>query len=325
MKLIVLLFLLPGLVLAERISTYNASEEYDRYEHLQKKEFNKTEEKIYKKWKELTTSSEKVFVNYYNHNNIRLIVDYETGIVRVESLGNSKSELKDILTKAIDDEGRIDSVLSTDLLSTDKISKADLINRLMEKANLEEDELKNTRIKLSFNMLSDQIKIRARCFLQMINKWSAKNTLEPELVMAIIRHESAFNPRAESPIPAYGLMQIVPKYAGRDVMITISEVDYTPTRTELFDPETNIAFGTSYIYLLKRKFSYFTQNPEDLQSLVIAGYNWGPQRILNAIKDKRINFKKSNVHEQIMKIAPVETKNYLRAVTETKKDFQQKG
>ena len=169
MKLIVLLFLLPGLVLAEQLSTYNASEEYDRYEHLQKKEFNKTEEKIYQKWKELTTSSGKVFVNYYNQNNIRLIVDYETGIVRVESLGNSKSELKDILTKAIDDEGRIDSVLSTDLLSKDKISKTELINRLMKKANLEEDELKNTKINLSFNMLSDQMKIRARRFLQMIN------------------------------------------------------------------------------------------------------------------------------------------------------------
>jgi membrane-bound lytic murein transglycosylase C len=325
MKFLILLSLFSNLVHADDMNTYNATEEYDRYEHLQKREFNKIEKEINKKWKELTTSSEKIYVNYYNQNNTRLLIDYENGVVKIESMSNSKSEIREILTGIIDEKGKFNSILSTDELTVDKISKADLINGLMEKVNSDESDLKEIKTQLSFNMLSDQLKIRAKKYLGIVKKWSKKNNLEPELVMSIIRHESAFNPRAESSIPAYGLMQIVPKYAGRDVMITIGGVDYTPTKSELFHPETNVSFGTSYIYLLKNKFSYFTQNSADLQSLVIAGYNWGPQRILNAIKDKRINFKNPNVYGQVMKIAPVETRNYLRAVTETRKDFQQKG
>lgn len=323
MKLTIILFLLINHSYADAINSFDKSQEYERHENIQKREFNKVELNINKLWKEVVTSSGKVFVSYYNNQNSRLMVDYEKGFVKIETLGKSKTELRNILTEIIDDESRTDSVLSIDELTLSKSTKADLINSLMEKVRIDESDLGNIKTKLSFNMLSEQLQIRANKYFKIIKKWASINKIDPELIMAITRHESAFNPRAQSPIPAYGLMQIVPKYAGRDVMITIGGVDYTPTQSELFDPETNVSFGTSYIYLLKNKFSYFTKDSKDLQSLVIAGYNWGPQRILDAIKTKRIDFKKPNVHEQIMKIAPLETKNYLKAVTETTRVFKQ--
>lgn len=292
-------------------------------------QYSQTEKNIYTKWNELVTSSRKTLVTYYEDNNIRLIIDYEKGIVNLESIGKSKSDLKSVLNKVIDENGSIHSLLSLEELTTEKLSKSEIINRLMEKLSSDkisdETDLTNTKTKLSFSMLSDQLKIRAKRYLGLITKWAKINELEPELVLAIIRQESAFNPRAESTIPAYGLMQIVPKYAGRDIMITVMEHDEIPTKENLFDPEGNLFFGTSYIKLLKAKFNNFTDDKGKIESLVIAAYNWGPQRILNAIKDKRLNFEKPDLYGQIMKIAPTETKNYLKSVTEFKKTFQTKG
>ena len=57
---------------------------------------------------------------------------------------------------------------------------------------------------------------RVERYKDEIFKQSERFGIDPAIVFAIIHTESSFNPKARSHIPAYGLMQLVPKSGGRD-------------------------------------------------------------------------------------------------------------
>jgi soluble lytic murein transglycosylase len=95
------------------------------------------------------------------------------------------------------------------------------------------------------------------------------NGLPPSLVAGIIRQESAFDPRATSPVGARGLMQLMPPTA-REMA---SRLDSPSPRAGLYDPEYSIELGSAY---LKQLLKMFDGNVE----LAVASYNGGPNRIL---------------------------------------------
>lgn len=80
--------------------------------------------------------------------------------------------------------------------------------------------------------------------------------MDPELVMAVIGTESAFNARALSPKNAQGLMQLIPATARRFGV------------SDPWDPVQNMIGGIAYLHWLTRHFS------GDVR-LVLAGYNAG--------------------------------------------------
>jgi soluble lytic murein transglycosylase len=94
------------------------------------------------------------------------------------------------------------------------------------------------------------------------------NGLPPSLVAGIIRQESAFDPRATSPVGARGLMQLMPPTA-REMA---SRLDVRSPEDGLYDPEYSIELGSAY---LKQLLKMFDGNVE----LAVAGYNGGPNRI----------------------------------------------
>lgn len=87
--------------------------------------------------------------------------------------------------------------------------------------------------------------------------------LDPALVKAVIKCESRFDPSAQSPRGAQGLMQLMP---GTQAMLGVSNP---------FDPQHNVAAGTRYLAMLKQTFN------GDLQ-LALAAYNAGPQTVVGA-------------------------------------------
>jgi soluble lytic murein transglycosylase-like protein len=98
---------------------------------------------------------------------------------------------------------------------------------------------------------------------------SARETdLPAHLIAGIIRQESAFDPRATSPVGARGLMQLMPGTA-REVSRKVG-VAYRPER--LYDPEVSVRLGSTYFRELLDRFD---GNVE----LALAGYNGGPSRI----------------------------------------------
>jgi len=312
---------------ADELSNFNITsigleKRYEDFDSLETKKFEQNKENVLKKWDEIAVSSNKVLVKLYDNNNIRLIVDYENGEVNLEAIGKNKIEIRTLLNELISDKGIYDSILSLEELENEKLTKAEYLNNLMNKIKVDKSDSDiGKRSNVNFSMISGHIKIRAKRYVHIVKKWAHLNNTEPELVMAMIRQESAFNPRAESHIPAYGLMQIVPKYAGQDVLRQLNGRDERPTRNSLFDPEINVMFGTSYIKILSEKFRGLTVDKSQLEHLVVASYNWGPDRILKAIKSKKINLNNPDLYEQIRKIAPEETKEYLKKVRGYKKEF----
>ena len=82
-----------------------------------------------------------------------------------------------------------------------------------------------------------------------------------ELVRAVIKVESDFDPRAVSTANARGLMQLVPPTAERMMV------------TDIFDPRQNIFGGVRYLRVLANLFN------GDLE-LTIAGYNAGENAVI---------------------------------------------
>jgi len=94
-----------------------------------------------------------------------------------------------------------------------------------------------------------------------ITKYSKANSVDPDLVRAVMATESGFNPVAVSNKGACGLMQLIPSTARRFGVVHV------------FRPEENIEGGIKYLRFLLDTFK------NDVK-LVVAAYNAGE----NAVK-----------------------------------------
>lgn len=97
---------------------------------------------------------------------------------------------------------------------------------------------------IGLGIIADRI-IYPMAYYPTVSKYCAEYGVEPSLVMAVIKAESGFRPRAVSEAGAVGLMQIMPETA---VWLTGGEVD-------LFVPEVNIEVGVKYLKYLSAYFS----------------------------------------------------------------------
>lgn len=112
-----------------------------------------------------------------------------------------------------------------------------------------------------------------------VNQIAPHYGIDPELVMAVINAESAFNVSAESNKNAQGLMQLIPETAARFGV------------TNSWDPIQNIKGGTAYLHWLLRHF-------DGKVDLVLAAYNAGEGAV-----------------EQYQGIPPYrETQNYVKQI-----------
>lgn len=92
--------------------------------------------------------------------------------------------------------------------------------------------------------------------IAMVRKLAPQYQVDPDLALAIISVESAFDSRAVSPKNAQGLMQLIPETARRFQV------------KDSFDPEENIKGGLAYLRWL---LAYFKGNV----AWVVAAYNAG--------------------------------------------------
>jgi len=110
-------------------------------------------------------------------------------------------------------------------------------------------------------MPSDDSAERFSRYDEYIRQAATLYQIPEELVRAVIRVESDFDPRAVSPANARGLMQLIPETAER-MMVTDS-----------FDPRQNIFGGVRYLRVLANLFN------GDIQ-LTIAAYNAGEGAVI---------------------------------------------
>ncbi len=90
-------------------------------------------------------------------------------------------------------------------------------------------------------------------YADFITQYAIAQELDPALVAAVILCESSYNPEAESYLGARGLMQLMEDTAGW-VAHKLDEDGEGYSFDMLYDPETNIRFGTWYLGYLSRRF-----------------------------------------------------------------------
>lgn len=133
----------------------------------------------------------------------------------------------------------------------------------------------------------------------IIARESLRNGLDPNLVAAVILQESGFDPDSVSEAGAVGLMQVMPETAnelGHDGGLTSDG-------KSLKEPKVNIALGTRYLAMLRRKYG------DD--RLALAAYNGGTGNL--DLWLRRSNSKE--VDKLIESIPFAETKNFVLAVS----------
>jgi len=93
----------------------------------------------------------------------------------------------------------------------------------------------------------------------LVSSAAQKQSLDPALLIAVMRQESGFRPCAVSVKGALGLMQLMPETA-RELHVA-----------DVFNPEQNIRGGAAYLRQLLDRYK------GDLR-LALVGYNAGPRR-----------------------------------------------
>ena len=129
----------------------------------------------------------------------------------------------------------------------------------------------------------------------------------PAFVNAVVRQESAFDPRAISHAGARGLMQLMPKTASR-VARRLS-IPYSRARLTA-DPTYNIRIGRAYLLQLLEDY-------EGSSILALSAYNAGPSRVRRWLKSfGDPNRSVEDAVDWIESIPFYETRNYVQRVLE---------
>ncbi|MCI5072724.1 transglycosylase SLT domain-containing protein [bacterium] len=138
-------------------------------------------------------------------------------------------------------------------------------------------------------------------YQQEIKTTAEKLKLSNELVLAIIKQESAFNPKAKSPAGAYGLMQLMPNTAKQ--FFGLLEDKKTFNEAFLYEPKTNIKLGKLYLQKL-------TQDHNDNLVYITSNYNAGA----NPLKIWRRRWESLDEDLFIEMIPYKETRHYVKLV-----------
>ena len=186
-------------------------------------------------------------------------------------------------------------------------------------------------VSITLELVEDHIPKRAEKFKEIISRHSATYSVDEPLIYAIMEQESAFNPMAQSWVPAYGLMQLVPKSGGRDAYRFVHKTDKIPSADFLFDPDNNIQLGTGYLKLLMSTTFKNVQDDRCRMLCVIAAYNTGAGNVSRSINgttniSKAIPTINSMTYDQLFNhlkrsLPHAETKDYIQKVTSKMKKY----
>ncbi|RUR28172.1 transglycosylase SLT domain-containing protein [Vreelandella nanhaiensis] len=129
--------------------------------------------------------------------------------------------------------------------------------------------------------------------------WGRQTGVDPYLLMAITRRESAYNPVALSPAGARGLMQLMP---GTASLVSRQLGIADPGPYGILEPELNIRLGSTY---LRDKLNRYQGN----RLAAAAAYNAGPGRV-----DQWLGSGMESFDLFVESIPFRETRDYVQAV-----------
>ncbi len=310
---------------------------------------------IEKRWGrgELKFAGKSNYVKYIDNYLSRSEVNFDKGLITIETVSptDPKRHLKNAIVTTLltpDDPASVDLFSSKEIklegqpflyrqvVDQDKkaIQWTWRANRFADYLIANKLKVKNVDFKKAYYveipMVEEQFEIRSYKYADIVQRASRKYDIPEDLIYAIIKTESSFNPYAVSWANAYGLMQVVPKTAGKDVFKLVKKKSGQPSPEYLFNPENNIDTGTAYFYILKNRYLRDVNHPLSLEYSMISAYNGGTGGVLNtfnrndrkrAMRDLN-SLQPNQVYWALTKKHPnAEARRYLEKVTKFKKDF----
>ncbi|MBL7178700.1 MAG: membrane-bound lytic murein transglycosylase MltC [Pseudomonadota bacterium] len=305
--------------------------------------------------KEVKEPKPKIYVKYTQNYLSRASVDFDQGVITVETL-DQKAPVESLKTAITTTLLTPDDPRAVDLYSAKTITLGEvpflygevkdhegedirwswraerfadyLVENTLQTRTIENGGRTQTIHYVTIAMVRDHLQVRAQKYKPVVERFAKEFSVSKNLVYAIMKTESDFNPYAVSNAPAFGLMQIVPATAGQDVSKFLNKSDL-PDREFLFNPANNIQYGTAYLHLLNHKYLNDIQNPVSREYCVIAAYNTGAGNVLRTFDRNR-----DLAPERINRLDPLEVFNtlrrklpydearrYLAKVMDAKKDF----
>lgn len=315
-------------------------------------------ENISKIWgeKNIKIPKEKEYVKYMQNYKSRALIDFDKGIVTVETIDskNTKNSLQNaiVTTLLLPDDPRAADLFGAKEIKLGKTPyllgevKDDqnkniryqwranrfaniLIKKSLHSKNIIRDGKSQKVTYVNIPMVKDHANIRVAKFKPLVKQYAKKYNISKNLIYAIIQTESNFNQFAVSAAGAIGLMQIVPTSAGRDAYKYTKGKTWTPNKNYLFNAKNNIELGSAYLKILSNNYLKGIYNPVSKEYCIISAYNTGSGNVFKTFSRNRTTAKKiinSKTPAQIYstlrnKLPYVETRNYLKKVVKYKKDF----
>lgn len=336
-------------------------EEFSAYQKAQDKAYKAYKKEIGVFWEKPKMSTKRKWVSYTEDKKTRTDVDFKNETITVETIASSPEEAKlklqmalakviTVDTKTVQDTDPLEKKLSKikkpfgvvgasadskPILSNvvfnkppTKSSVKTYVNKYVTYDNIKtkKSKVKHAKIySLNVNLPEDTMAKRSKVYYNEVKKQAKKQGLPMALIFAVMHTESSFNPRARSHIPAYGLMQIVPRTAGIDSYKYLYKKKRLVSGSYLYNSTNNIKMGSAYLHILYYKYLKDIKNPDTRLYCTIAAYNTGAGNIAWAFT-KTYNMKKAaplinskspkEVYNKLLRnLRYDEPKHYLKRVT----------
>lgn len=179
-----------------------------------------------------------------------------------------------------------------------------------------QDGIARAQVTAKVPLAPDHLQQRAQLYRDDVAIHAKRHGLDPRLLFAIIHTESYFNPLAQTPAPAYGLMLLVPRGPARDAYNYLYKNDIVLDDGYLQDPAHNVELGAAYLHLLRRQLVPNMEDGEKKNYLVACAYTWGMDRTRDQIlKQARVqDLTSTQVFTLLSQKTPESTRAYLNRI-----------
>ena len=296
--------------------------EFKLYKQQLLNAFDQYKQKVSNTWGDnnTVTPNSKIWVSFQGDLDHRSIVDFEKGTIDIEiaipstqkiSDADARKQLQDTITKTLhlgsDNRSVIDIAKNPVSKSTGPaILKGQIANqngqqidqhdyskfaaqatqKIRKKRIKGNDGKARTIYKTQLKLVPNHIEKRAIKYKAAVELNAEQQKVSAALIFAIMETESMFNPMARSPVPAFGLMQLVPTSGARDAYRQLYKKDRVVSDTYLYKPDNNIKLGAAYINRLYYVYLKDIKNSESRQWSTIAAYNTGAGNVFRAFAGK---------------------------------------